>query len=379
VTPFVFERYTFYLAPLLFIAFVLWLGRGLPRPVLGTAIAVVIPALLVRALNFHAFVVPDPVNGITLDSLYKFSLHLPGGIEELKWVVAAGALLAAFLFAVSARPLSHVALPVLLAVYFLAASKPAFDDAASASVSTRHAAGPDPSWVERALGRRKHVIYLNTPPGASDTLLETEFWNRNVTSIYDLGPGEICSLPETSTSVNVDTGRVNPPSQGAGYAVTDRRSPFPGRLIALGGPSEYPLALYRIEGPLRVRSTTEGVFGDGWMGEHAAYSVFGARPNRPVRITLALGRAGWGGPDIPGRVRILFGKPDASGKLVKLYGVRRWVVHSLDQRTFTFVARPPVRVDISIRPTFSPSQFGQADTRQLGAQVSFAYAPLKGR
>src|SRR2546423_3630583 len=74
VTPFVFERYTFYLEPLLVIAFVLWLARGLPRPVLGTAVAVAVPALLIRTLNFNAFVVPDPVNGITLDSLFKFSL-----------------------------------------------------------------------------------------------------------------------------------------------------------------------------------------------------------------------------------------------------------------------------------------------------------------
>jgi hypothetical protein len=382
VTPFVFERYTFYLAPLLFIAFVLWLARGLPRPVVGTAIAVVVPALLVRALNLHAFVVPDPVNGITLDSLFKFSLHLPGGIEELKWVVAAGALLAAFLFAVSARPVSHVALPVLLAVYLLAASKPAFDDTAGASVSTRHAAGPDPSWVERAVGRGKNVLYLNTPPGNSDTLLETEFWNRNVASIYDLGPGEICFLRETPAAINVNTGRVDPPAaHGSDFAIADRRSLFPGHLVALGGPDEYPLALYRIERPLRVRSTTEGVSSDGWMSDHSTFSVFGSQGtgNRRVRITVALGRTGWGGPDVPGHVRIVVGKPAASGKLVKLYDVRRWVVHSLEQRTFTFVVRPPARVDISVRPTFSPSQFGQADTRQLGAQVSFAYAPLKGR
>jgi hypothetical protein len=377
VTPFVFERYTFYLEPLLVIAFVLWLSRGLPRPLLGTAIAVVVPALLVRTLNFRAFVVPDPVNGITLDALFKFSLNLPGGIEELKWVVGAGALLGAFLFAIAARPLSHIALPLLLAAYLVAASKPVFDDTAGASVSTRHAAGPDASWVEQAVGQNRRVIYLNTPPGASNTLLETEFWNRNVSAIYNLGPGEICSLPETPAEINVDTGRVAPPpAQGADYAIADSRSLFPGRLIAAGGPSEYPLALYRIKPPLRVQSTTEGLTGDGWMGQSAAFSVFGSRGNRPVRINVALGRAGWGGPDVPGHVRILVGRPAAaSGKLVKVYDVRRWVVHSLTQRTFAFHVRPPVRVQVEVQPTFSPSQFGQPDTRQLGAQVSFSYAP----
>jgi hypothetical protein len=377
VTPFVFERYTFYLEPLLIIAFVVWLATGLPRPLLGTAIAVLVPALLVRTLNFHAFVVPDPVNGITLDALFKFSLHLSGGIEELKWAVGAGALLGAFLFAIVARPVSHVALPLLLAAYLVSASKPVFDDTAGASVSTRHAAGPDPSWVEQAVGRNRRVVYLNTPPGASDTLLETEFWNRNVSAIYNLGPGEICSLPETPAVISVDTGRVAPPpAQGADYAIADRRSLFPGRLVAGGGPSEYPLALYRIKRPLRLESTTEGVSSDGWMGQNATFSVFGSRGNRPLRINVALGRAGWGGPDVPGHVRIVVGKPAAaSGKLLKVYDVRRWVVHSLTQRTFAFEVRPPVRVHVDVRPTFSPSQFGQPDTRNLGAQVSFSYAP----
>lgn len=381
VTPFVFERYTFYLAPLLVIAFVLWLARGLPRPLLGTAVAVAVPALLVRTLNFNAFVVPDPVNGITLDSLFKFSLHLPGGLEELKWVVAAGALLGAFLFAVSARPVARVALPLLLAAYLVAASKPAFDDTAGASVSTRHAAGPDPSWVEKAIGRNKRVLYLNTPPGASVTLLETEFWNRNVSAIYNLGPGEICALPETTAAINVETGQVDPPAApGADYAIADSRSLFPGHLVAFGGPNEYPLALYRIKRPLRVGSTTEGVASDGWMGEHAAFSVFGSRGNRAVRITVGLGRAGWGGPDVPGHVRVVVGKPAAaSGKLVKVYAVRRWVVHSLTQRTLSFEVRPPARVEVQVHPTFSPSQFGLTDTRQLGAQVSFSYGPRKSR
>jgi hypothetical protein len=376
VTPFVFERYTFYLEPLLVIAFVVWLGRGLPRPLVGTAVAVVVPALLVRTLNFNAFVVPDPVNGITLDSLFEFSRHFPGGLEELKWAVAAGALFGAFLFAVSARPVARITLPLLLGAYLVAASKPAFDDTAGASLSTRHSAGPDPSWVEKAIGRSKHVLYLNTPPGASVTLLETEFWNRNVSAVYNLGPGEICGLRETSSAIDVDTGRIEPPAgKGDDYAIVDKGTVFPGDLVALGGPNEYPLALYRIKRPLRVGSTTEGVSSDGWMGSTAAFSVFGSRGNRPVKMTVTLGRAGWGGTDVPGHVRILVGKPSAaSSKLVKVYDERRWVVHSLEQRTFAFDVRPPVRAEVHIQPTFSPSQFGLPDTRQLGAQVSFGFA-----
>jgi hypothetical protein len=378
VTPFVFERYTFYLEPLLLIAFVLWLARGLPRPVLGTAIAVVAPALLVRFLDFHAFVVRDAVNGIDLASMSIFSNHLPGGLEELKWAVAAGALLGAFLFAICARPVASVALPFLLIAYLVAASKPLVDNVAAVSASTRQSSGPVPSWVERAIGRNRDAVYLNTPPGNSTTLLETEFWNRNVSAIYNLGPGEICELPETTAAIDVDTGKVIPPAAtGTDYAI-DAPGTSPGAVVGAGGPSDYPLALYRIKRPLRVASTTVGVAGDGWMGDHATFSVFGSPGNRPIRLTLTLGRAGWGGPDVPGHVLILVGRPASeSGKLVRVYEVRRWVVHRLEQRTFNFDVRPPVRVEVHVQPTFSPSQFGFADTRQLGAQVSFGWRPSR--
>jgi hypothetical protein len=375
VTPFVFERYTFYLEPLLLIAFVLWLARGLPRPVVGTAIAVVLPALLVRFLNFHAFVVRDVVNGIGLAALYSFSTHLPGALEELKWAVAAAALLAAFLFAICARPVARVALPLLLAVYFVAASKPLVDNITAVSVSTRRSSGPDPSWVEKAVGRDRSVVYLNTPPGNSTTLLETEFWNPNVSAVYNFGPGEICALPETTAAIDVDTGKVVPPAaKGTDYAI-DVPDSSSGAVVAAGGPDDYPLALYRIKRPLRVASTSVGVYGDGWMGDSAAFSVFGQSESRPVRLTLSVGRAGWGGPDVPGHVLILVGRPSSEGgKLVRVYDVRRWVLHRLDQRTFTFEVRPPLRVEVHVRPTFSPSQFGLPDTRQLGAQVAFSWS-----
>jgi hypothetical protein len=376
VNPFVFERYTFYLEPLLLIAFVLWLARGLPRPLLGTAIAVATPALLVRFLNFNVFVVPGSVNGISLDALFRFSTHLPGGLEELKWAVGAGALLGAFFFAISARPVARVALPLLLAAYLVAASKPVFDNAAGTSVITRQAAGADPSWVENAIGRKPSAVYLNTPPGSSTTLLETEFWNRNVSGVYNLGPGEICGLPETATKIDVATGMVSPPvAKGTDYAI-DARGASPGALTATGGPSQYPLALYRIKRPLGVASTSEGVYGDGWMGDSAAFSVFGSNKKRPVHLTLTLGRAGWAGPDVPGHVLVLVGRPSSEkGKLVKVYDVRRWVIHRLAQRTFTFDVRPPVRIEVQLRPTFSPSQFGSPDTRQLGAQAAFRFRP----
>ena len=241
-------------------------------------------------------------------------------------------------------------------------------------------AGSDPSWVEHAVGRDKPVVYVNTPelgPDASVLLLQTEFWNPNVAHVYSVGAGEICPLPETATTLDTATGRIAPPVPGGvRYALVDRSVPFAGKRVAVGGQSDR-LVLYRIGDSLRVGTTTAGVYGDGWMGSEAQYTVFASPGQRAGQMVVTLGRKGWGGTDVPGRVLITLGRPAASGTgLAEVYGARVWVLHRLEQRTFTFAARrPPLRVVVRVQPTFSPAQFGLADTRQLGAQVSFAFEP----
>jgi len=378
VTPFVFERYTFYLEPLLLISFVVWLARGLPRPIIGTALAVVLPIALLFALNLNRFVGPDTVNGVTLASLFRFSLHLPGGIGELRWLILFGAALGAFLFAVCSRAVARVALPALLAAYLVGVSISAQDDVLAASRDSRSAAGAEPSWVGQALGRDTPAVYVLTPSKSvapSTVLLQTEFWNPNVVDVYSVGATEICGIYETPTTIQVATGRIEPPvPDQVEYAIADRSLPFGGRRVALGGPADARLALYRVGRSLQVGEITEGVYGDGWMAQDASYTQYVAPRGVPGRLTVTVGRQSWGGPDVPGHVVIRVGRPAATGSgLEEVLATRNWTVHRLEQRSFNFTTlAPPFRAVVHIDPTFSPSRFGQADTRQLGAQVSFA-------
>jgi hypothetical protein len=381
VTPFVFERYTFYLQPLLLIAVVVWLARGLPRPRIGTAVAVTVPVLLILVLDLDRTIVPDPVNGVTADALFKFSQQLPGGIGELRWVIFAGAALSVFLFALCARPIARIALPVLLVVYLGAASVSPLDDVQAASRTTRAAAGSDPSWVVRAAGRGNRVLYVNTPTrGISpyNVLLQTEFWNPNVVGVYSVGAGEICPLPETATITNVATGRIEPSVPAdVRYGVVEGTMPFSGRLVARGGPTDQPLALYRVGRSLRVGEITSGIYNDGWMGADASYTRYATSQRSRGRLTVTLSRRAWAGPDVPGRVVIRVGRPAVNGPgLGRVLAVRRWTVHRLQERTFVFDTPPPVRAVVRIDPTFSPAQFpGQTDTRQLGAVATFSFTP----
>jgi hypothetical protein len=57
---------------------------------------------------------------------------------------------------------------------------------------------------------------------------------------------------------------------------------------------------------------------------------------------------------------------------------RKWVLHSGGGHAFTLLTPSrPFMVTVHIAPTFSPSQYGQPDTRQLGAQVTFHYQPAR--
>jgi hypothetical protein len=206
-------------------------------------------------------------------------------------------------------------------------------------------------------------------------LLQTEFWNPNVVNVYSVGTTEICGLYETPTTIQVATGRIEPPlPHQVDYAIADRGLQLAGRRVAVGGPADGPLALYRVGRSLRVGEITVGIYGDGWIASGATYTRYGASRRAPGRLTVTVGRQGWGGPDVPGHVVISVGRPAAAGPgLEHVLARRSWTVHRLEQRSFTFkTPAPPIRAVVHVRPTFSPSQFGLGDTRQLGAQVSFA-------
>jgi hypothetical protein len=89
-------------------------------------------------------------------------------------------------------------------------------------------------------------------------------------------------------------------------------------------------------------------------------------------LVVTVSRSGWTGPDVPSKVEIKLGKPTATG-LSKISGTRSFTVHSKTMKRFRFaVGSAPFRVQIHVENTFSPAEFGQPDTRQLGARVSFA-------
>jgi 4-amino-4-deoxy-L-arabinose transferase-like glycosyltransferase len=377
------ERYMFFLAPLLFLALVLWLDRGMPRPPVLTALAAAVPALLLFALPFASLLnISILSDTFGLIPFLRLSQKVSGGVPEARHFLLAGGIAAALAFVLwPRRALPELVFPASVAVFLVLSSYPIVRTLHNYSQALRNSAGTlgSPNWIDNRIGSGGDATFVlgTTTDSWPETLSlwQTEFWNRSVRRVVNVGMPEPAGGVETAAHVDPASGLVSTATGEpltAPYAVSSFAFGLDGELIA----ARPPFALYRTHGPLRVAQATSGVYGDGWMGADAAFVRHVA--TRPGKLTVTLSRAAWGGPDVPGHVRIEL-VPLSGPRAGKAVAVRRWVLHSRGGHAFT-LATPARRFEVKVHvaPTFSPSQFGQPDTRQLGAQVSFRYSPAGG-
>jgi Dolichyl-phosphate-mannose-protein mannosyltransferase len=376
------DRYMFFLAPLLFLTFALWIDRGLPRPPVLTAVAAVVPAALLLALPLASLLnVSILSDTFGLIPLLRLSAKVSGGIPEVRHLLLAGGIAAAILFALWPRDaFPRIVFPTAVAAFLALSSVPVVNTLHSYSLGLKATAGSlgSPSWIDGRLGRDGDASFLIGT--TSDTWPETlglwqnEFWNRSVKSVYNLSTPEPAGGPEGAVQVSPTSGVIVSKATGqpvrARYVVSNLSFGLDGRLIG----ARPPFALYRTKGSLRVAETRSGVYADGWSGADASYARYA--PTTRGRVTVALSRALWQGPDVPGHVRVQL-VPTTGPRAGEALLTRRWTLHSGGGHTFTLPAPDrPFVVTVHISPTFSPSQFGQADTRQLGAQIRFGYYRL---
>jgi hypothetical protein len=264
------------------------------------------------------------------------------------------------------------AVPLALAGFLILGSRSAVNSVEAQAFAARHAyaTGSDPSWIDHTVGKDADVAFLWTPSITDPHVLwQSEFWNRSVHAVYGLG-AEVPSIPGPIVRVDPVTGRITgttAPITQPRYVATDSSYLLQGKKIA----QPYLLSLYRIRRPLALASSTDGLYSDGWTGRDADFTRYARVPRHSV-LVVTVSRSGWTGPDVPSKVEIKLGKPTATG-LSNISGTRSFTVHSQTMKRFRFaVSSAPFRVQIHVENTFSPAEFGQPDTRQLGARISFA-------
>jgi hypothetical protein len=381
------ERYSFYLDSLLRLALASWLHKGLPRPTALTAVAAIAPAALVLWFPLSRFIQDSPLYS-SFGLFYFFHIvgRLGGSAGRVELAASAGAVLAALSFAFVPRRAVLIAFPVLLAAFFIATSRAAFDSLRTYAYFSRYATGlgPDSSWIERELGREQSVTFLYSQSGsdrygATRVLLQAEFWNRNVSWVTNTGKSELCPLPEKDARIDLATGRIRPVADEGLLAtptvVTNQTVELAGRQLR----KHAPLVAYRIRAPLRLASAYEGLYADGWTGSDAAYSGYVA-PSRESSVSVGVSRSSWTGTDVPShlllRVGTLVSGSDGRPRLGRVIARRTWIIHAGASRVFVFPPpRHPFRVELHVDPTFVPENFGYSDPRPLGALFNVRVVP----
>jgi hypothetical protein len=328
------ERYAIHALPLLLLALVLWVERGMPGPRWVAAV----PLALVCTLPFGTIFASEsfPSNGIDLYPWQRLDVH----VGHVRLLAIAGAVAATALFALRRRELV-----VLLALYLLAGSAAAQATVRSHSLDAARLAGPGgaSAWIDAAAGRDAHVTILNPTNFEPETntgglyrtwtpVWQYELWNRSLRSSLGFGFREPAPLAQSEARLDFATGRVEPLLSPA-FGLADRRfRPAGVRLAARGS-----FALWRTSAPLRFAAAEEGVFMDGAVGGTAAYSRWVGRAGVEVRL---------GGS---GTARVAVGRPEATGAGQAAIGavLGRARLRLPGVASFPTV-KPPFRVEVTL-------------------------------
>ena len=375
------ERNLIYLAPLFFVGTALALHRPQVR-VLPLAAAAALTAYLVVETPFQLALYPyveAPGLTILAEANRTLSLDDPSIESILLWILVGSVvlLLAATVIARRAPRVVQGAFAVVAvaAVAWGLVGQLSFGNGMNDLGNRLGAAVPQPrDWIDRATGGEP-ALYLGQSIADANPIWVMEFWNRSLRHIGSLdstapAPGPVV----TPTPDRPDGSVTNDP--GVRWVVAEAGVDVAGRLVEQTG----AWRLIRLDGPLRLRSAVTGIYPDGWMGAASAYSRFRAEPARGGFMRVTVGRTAWGGTDVPAKVTIRVGSirivSFRQPQIGKRVAVCRWTAHSRIQKEFRIpVSGPPVRVETTVDPTFSPTDFGEGDLRQLGVQVNYEYVP----
>ena len=286
------ERNLFALAPVVFLALVLWLERGAPRPPVRTALVALAAVGAVLALPVASFVTAATIpDAPTLIPLYRLHVHAPSLSLEL--VLDIGAVVAAAAFVLVPRRAIWVLPAVLVAGLAGASISASRVVAAQATLVQPGTLGAHRRWIDAAA--RGPVTYLYTGDVYWNSVWESLFWNRRLRRVYDLldaaVPGGIPqdSLGPLEDGTLVDKFGHRPPVT---YVVGSDSLRFRGVRVADAGNG---ISLWRVDPPFRLAQWVQNVRFDSTVERHAKVFVYACRGGRldvrlethvPTRVTL---------------------------------------------------------------------------------------------
>jgi hypothetical protein len=279
------------LPPVLFLAFALWLSRGLPRPrwVAVPACFAVLALLALAPWNdlVAAVALPD-----SFDTALAYRLSHSVAAANLVTLASLGLLV---VFAVIPRRAAFV-LPALLIALLVATSVSASRlVVARAGVDQRNLLGSPRDWVDRAATSGVTYFYDGEPTWNSVWL--QRFWNNRIVHVLSLPPARVPGpMPQQEAGPTPDG---HEPIQDR-YVVANDRFTFFGTPVAhhARGPDLQPLTLWHLTGRPRISTITTFIQPNGDIVVEGAILVFGCAggtldltliPKKTDVVTVSLG------------------------------------------------------------------------------------------
>ena len=288
------ERQLLSVVPPIFVAFVVWLHRGMPRPQ---------PLTSILAIGIAASALLLPVERITTqaaaaDALSTVPLeYLRTEVSEVTFQTLYACLAAGFLlFAVLAPRRAAPVVAALVVVVLVGGTLIASHEMRERSQFDRQTlfSGEPVDWIDASEGR--DVAFLVTGDRIWPSVWHHMFWNRSIASVVRLqsapSPGV---LPQTVVTVRDDGVLVD----RTGDTVETAQLATPSTVLTAGEPvaaiastSEPGMTLWNVETPVRILQRVRGLQpnGDLYGGASARVEVFGCGPGE-LQLTL-LGKQG---------------------------------------------------------------------------------------
>ncbi len=269
------ERNLAYVAPLFFVALLLWIERGAPRPPLPSLGAGGLAVGLVAAVPF-ASLIGLPAISDTPAILPLWSLVTNGvGLGQIRLLVILAAAGVVVLMLVLPRRFL-LALPALVLLYFAVSQSPNDGKYREASAGSLFAGitQAHPDWIDRAVGADARVAVIWSGNTDRYSIWENEFFNRSLRDFYFTQAPLSGDLPETALAVDRQSGYMRDPAGRivhASYVLTDGSVALAGSVIR--SDARKGMLLYRVNGLLRQLSRVAGLYPqDTWSGPEVTYT-----------------------------------------------------------------------------------------------------------
>jgi MFS family permease len=356
------ERNLIYLSPVFFAATAIWMERRrVNRWALAGAAAVLVAIFAWIPYVFDQESAPHSPTVVSISDIV-------GGLSQP--AVRAG-LIVATLAAGGLLLLRGSAVLAVVAVVIIGWSLTGEVNAGNRSLDIGRAlvaTQPRPlDWIDRAT-RGGTAVYVGQAKLRAPEILSLAFWNESLTRLVTLGGEPVYGLIFETKIRPSNDGRLTDPER-ADYVVSDQEVEVAGQRML----SRKRWRLQRVAGPVRVVAYEQGIWQDGWQEQTSSYTRFSSRHAQAwVRVGLSQ-QAGCVPSQSPRfeisvtDLRIREVVSDREGPLQ--------VCGSTAARVP--VPPPPFRVRVHIEPTFVPAEVmpGSADTRHLGAMVTYRYGP----